>query len=175
MARTKQTTIVSTTAARASAAKLAGAKIPSAAAAASRASGAKKPVAAAAATKTPIVAAEGAIAKKKRRVRPGTKAEREIRRLQRGTELLIPKACIHRLIREIIEAHRDERHLNNDAPLKVQAKALEALQEATEDVVIRLLGQTRAAMHHAKRVTIMRRDIRFAAQNMGLTKRTVVQ
>lgn len=174
MARTKQTTIVSTTAARASAAKLAGAKIPSAAAA-SRASGAKKPVAAAAATKTPIVAAEGAIAKKKRRVRPGTKAEREIRRLQRGTEMLIPKACIHRLIREIIEAHRDERHLNNDAPLKVQAKALEALQEATEDVVIRLLGQTRAAMHHAKRVTIMRRDIRFAAQNMGLTKRSVVQ
>ena len=173
MARTKQTTIVSTTAARASAAKLAGAKIPSAAAA-SRAAGSKKP-AVAAATKTPIVAAEGAIAKKKRRVRPGTKAEREIRRLQRGTEMLIPKACIHRLIREIIEAHRDERNINNDAPLKVQAKALEALQEATEDVVIRLLGQTRAAMHHAKRVTIMRRDIRFAAQNMGLTKRSVVQ
>lgn len=166
MARTKQTTIATTTAvARATAAKMAGAKTP--------ASSVKKPAAikhVAAPT-----AAVPAIAKAKRRVRPGTKAEREIRRLQKGTETLIPKTRIRALIREVIEARRDKHRANgNDDPLKVQGAALDALQVAAEDVLIKLLAKTRTFMRHAKRVTIMRSDIKLAAKEMGLTQRTIV-
>ncbi len=39
--------------------------------------------------------------KKKRRARPGTKALREIRKYQKGTELLIKKAPFQRLVKEL--------------------------------------------------------------------------
>jgi len=57
-------------------------------------------------------------------------ALREIRRYQKSTELLIPKAPFWRLIREIALEVRDG--------MRFQASALEAIQEAAEATLVSL-------------------------------------
>ncbi len=42
------------------------------------------------------------------RYRPGTVALREIRRYQKSTELLIPKLCFQRLVREIAQEFKTD-------------------------------------------------------------------
>ena len=68
--------------------------------------------------------------KKSHRYRPGTVALREIRRYQKGTELLLRKLPFARLVREIAQDFKSD--------LRFQAKALEALQHATEDYAVGL-------------------------------------
>src|ERR1044071_3947470 len=55
------------------------------------------------------------------RWRPGTVALREVRRLQKSTELLVAKAPFSRLVREIAETHK--------AGLRFQSTAVAAIQE----------------------------------------------
>ena len=57
-------------------------------------------------------------------------ALREIRRYQKGTELLLRKLPFARLVREIAQDFKSD--------LRFQAKALEALQHATEDYAVGL-------------------------------------
>ena len=153
----------------------------------------KKPATAVAAIKkpkaiktTPVAAADPTTVlalKKKRHVRPGTKAEREIRRYQKTTETLVPKAPLYGVIREIIEEarnnineeYRKKRTDNDDHALKIQKSAMEALHTAAEDVMVKLLAKTRVFARHAGRVMIMKPDIRLAAHEMHLTKRTMIE
>ena len=58
--------------------------------------------------------------RKKRRLRPGTKALREIRRYQKSHELLLRKLPFQRVVREIAQ----DFHLN----LKFTAAAIECIQ-----------------------------------------------
>eukprot|EP00055_Hartaetosiga_balthica_P005025 m.14081 g.14081 ORF g.14081 m.14081 type:complete len:150 (-) comp4249_c3_seq1:21-470(-) len=97
--------------------------------------------------------------KKKRRFRPGTIALKQIRQYQKTTELLIRKLPFQRLVREI--AHDFKREL------RFRAGALEALQEASEAYIIGLFEDTQLAAIHAKRVTIMPKDIRLALRLRG--------
>lgn len=48
----------------------------------------------------------GVIVAKKYRARPGTLALREIRRLQKTTELQIPRIAFQRLVREVAQDHK---------------------------------------------------------------------
>ena len=89
--------------------------------------------------------------KKAHRFRPGTVALREIRRFQKSTELLIRKLPFQRLVREIAA------ELKND--LRFQSSAVLALQEATEAYLVGLFEDTNLCAIHAKRVTIMPKDI----------------
>ena len=102
----------------------------------------------------------GSIKKKKpHRYRPGTVALREIRRYQRGTELLIRKLPFQRLVREIAKDHWNE--------LRFQASALGALQEACEAYLVGLFEDTNLVAIHGRRVTIMVKDMRLARRIRG--------
>ena len=70
---------------------------------------------------------------KKPRYRPGTKALKEIRMLQKNTSLLIPKASFCRMVKDIIQS----RVISKD--FRIQPMALMALQEAAEAYIVGLL------------------------------------
>lgn len=98
-------------------------------------------------------------ARRKIRYKPGQLALADIRRLQNSTDLLIPKTRFHRLVREITQ-HVTENKL--DEPIKYQIGALIALQEAAEAYLVYLFEDTNLCCIHARRVTIMPRDIQLA-------------
>jgi len=95
----------------------------------------------------------------KRRYRPGTVALREIRKFQKTTELLIPKLAFLRLVREVAQDY-------TNAP-RFQASAVDALQEAAEVYLVELFQNTLLCAVHAKRVTIMPKDIQLARRIRG--------
>ena len=97
--------------------------------------------------------------KKHHRYRPGTVALREIRRFQRSTELLIRKAPFLRLIRETIQ--------DLDKQFRVQDAAALALQEAVEAHLVSLFQDANMCAIHAKRITLMPRDIQLARRIRG--------
>jgi len=121
----------------------------------------KKAVAPKSAKKAKKAAATGTAAgiKKSHRFRPGTVALREIRRFQRGTELLLRKAPFQRLVREVATSHKEG--------LRFQASAVAAIQEATESYVVSLLSDTNLCALHTRRVTIMPRDVQLARRLRG--------
>jgi histone H3/H4 len=88
------------------------------------------------------------------RCRPGEVSLREIRRYQKSTELLIRRLPFQRLVRDIAQ--------NYMADLWFASAALGALQEACEAYLIGLFEDTNLCAIHAKRVTIMPRDIQLA-------------
>jgi histone H3 len=97
--------------------------------------------------------------KKAHRYRPGTVALREIRRYQKSTALLIRKLPFQRLVREIAQ------DFVND--IRFQGTAIMALQEASEAYLVSLFEDTNLCAIHAKRVTIMPRDIQLARRIRG--------
>ena len=118
--------------------------------------------------------AKGGI-KKPHRYRPGTVALREIRRYQKGTELLIRKAPFQRLVREIMEdlPRRYSRlpnygQVQSDPPDRWQSTALLALQEAAEAFLIGFFEDTNECAIHAKRVTIMPKDMHLVKRIRNL-------
>ena len=96
--------------------------------------------------------------KKPHRYRPGTVALREIRKYQKSTDLLIRKAPFQRLVREILQDYGD---------LRAQSTAILALQEASEAYLVGLFEDTNLCAIHAKRVTIMPKDIKLARRIRG--------
>lgn len=88
-----------------------------------------------------------------KRYRPGTVALKEIRKFQKTTELLIRTAPFQRLVKEISQKFKQD--------FRYQVNALQALQEATEAYIIGLFEDTNLCAIHAKRVTIMPRDIQL--------------
>ena len=97
--------------------------------------------------------------KKPMRYRPGTVALREIRRYQKSTELLIRKLPFQRLVREIAQ--------NFKTGLRFQTNAILALQEAGEGYLVGLFEDTNLCAIHAKRCTIMPKDIQLARRIRG--------
>jgi histone H3 len=94
-----------------------------------------------------------------RHYRPGTVALREIRRYQKSTELLIRKLPFQRLVREIAHDFQSD--------LRFQSTAVLALQEASEAYLVSLFQDTNLCAIHAKRVTIMPKDIQLARRIRG--------
>ncbi|XP_063281643.1 histone H3-like [Pelobates fuscus] len=105
--------------------------------------------------------------KKPHSYRPGTVALREIRRYQKSTELLIRKLPFQRLVREIAQDFKPD--------LRFQSSAVMALQEASEAgpllgflaYLVGLFEDTNLCAIHAKRVTIMPKDIQLARRIRG--------
>ena len=97
--------------------------------------------------------------KKPHRFRPGTVALREIRRYQKSTDLLLRKAPFQRLVREIANDVKTD--------LRFQSTAILALQEATEAYMVSLFEDTNLCAIHAKRVTIMPKDVQLARRLRG--------
>jgi histone H3 len=93
------------------------------------------------------------------RFRPGTVALREIRKYQKSTELLIRKLPFQRLLREVAQDFKTD--------LRFQSHAVLALQEASEAYLVGLFEDTNLCAIHAKRVTIMPKDIQLARRIRG--------
>ena len=104
--------------------------------------------------------------RKPHRFRPGTVALKEIRRYQKTTELLIRKLPFQRLVREIAnDPEVCPGHLVGK--LQFQSAAVMALQEASEAYLVGLFEDTNICAIHAKRVTIMPKDIQLARKIRG--------
>ena len=97
--------------------------------------------------------------KQVRRHRPGARALQEIRRYQANSNLLIRRLPFQRLVREIVQ--------DINPKIRLQSHALAAIQEASEAYLVGLFEDTNLCAIHAKRVTIMPKDIQLARRIRG--------
>ena len=97
--------------------------------------------------------------KKPMRYKPGTVALREIRWYQKSTELLIRKLAMARIIQEVAQDFKKD--------LRFQKDAIAAVHEATESYAVGLMEDTNLCAIHAKRVTIMPKDMQLARRIRG--------
>lgn len=103
----------------------------------------------------------GGTAARRRRTRPGTKALREIRKLQQSTDLLIPRLPFARLIKEITL------DLAPQTDLRYTAESLLTLQTAAEYYLTALFEDSQLCALHARRVTLMVKDLQLARRIRG--------
>lgn len=110
------------------------------------------------------------VTKKVHRYKAGTVALREIRRYQKSTDLLMSKLPFGRVVREIAsEFVTGYYSADQDAAgLRWQSHALLCLQEAAESYLVHLFEDVNLCAIHAKRVTIMQRDMQLARRIRGL-------
>ena len=106
----------------------------------------------------PSAPATGGV-KKPHRYRPGTVALREIRKYQKSTDLLIRKLPFQRLVKEISQQFATE--------IRFTSLSICALQEAAEAYLVGLFEDTNMCAIHAKRITIMPKDIQLARRIRG--------
>lgn len=120
-----------------------------------------KPPRASLAKKSGVISEGGKVGAqgKKHRFRPGTVALREIRKYQKSTDLLIKKAPFQRLVREVAQEYKQD--------LRFQSQAVLALQEAAEAYLVGLYEDSNCCAIHAKRVTIMPKDMQLAKRIRG--------
>ena len=100
---------------------------------------------------------------KKRKFRPGTKALKEIRKYQMSTDLVIPKAPLYRCIKEVTEG------LFPLHGIRYTGSACVVLQEALEAYLVRFIEDAHLCALHAKRVTLMVRDMLLVKRLRGET------
>lgn len=86
-------------------------------------------------------------------------ALREIRRYQKSTDLLIRKLPFARLVREIAAEFKDN--------MRFQSTAILALQEASEAYLVSIFEDANCCAIHARRVTIMPKDIWLSRRIRG--------
>ena len=96
---------------------------------------------------------------KPHRYRAGTMALKDIRHFQGSTALLIRKLPFQRVVREIAEDYKTD--------LRFQSAVILCLQEATEAYIVRLFDDANLCAIHARRVTIMPKDILLARRIRG--------
>jgi len=97
--------------------------------------------------------------KKPKKFKPGTKTLKEIKKYQNSTELLMQKQPFKNLVKEILE--------NYSEGLRVQRTALLALQEAAEAYLVGVFEDSNCCALHAKRVTLMVKDMALAKRIRG--------
>ena len=91
---------------------------------------------------------------KPHRYRAGTAALKDIHHFQKTTVLLIRRLPFQRLVREIAQDYKTD--------LWFQSAAILCLQEAAEAYLVRLFDDANLCAIHARRVTIMPKDIQLA-------------
>ena len=97
--------------------------------------------------------------RKPRKWKWGTRALREIRRYQKGYELLIRKVPFQRLVREVAQ--------NIKSDLRFQSTALLSLQETSETFLVNMFQQVNLAAIHGGRVTIQPKDMKLWSRLKG--------
>ena len=106
---------------------------------------------------------------------------REIRHLQKTVHPVIPRQSFQRLVKEISQDYKLERESSTtyfrlDYFLclldRWQSRAIEALLCASEQYMVSLFEDSNLCAIHAKRVTLMPRDIQLARRLRGETAQT---
>ena len=100
--------------------------------------------------------------KRPRKTRPGVAALREIRKMQKSTNLLLRKMPFQRLVRELMADHESD--------MRFQATAVLAMQEAVEVYLVNLFTDANLCAIHSKRVTVMPKDMTLALRIRGNAK-----
>eukprot|EP01125_Pyxidicula_operculata_P002877 TRINITY_DN1275_c0_g1_i1.p1 TRINITY_DN1275_c0_g1~~TRINITY_DN1275_c0_g1_i1.p1 ORF type:complete len:134 (-),score=18.25 TRINITY_DN1275_c0_g1_i1:122-523(-) len=103
----------------------------------------------------------------KRKIKPGTRALKEIKKYQKSTDTLIPKLPFSRVVREI---GRDKVRFSDVEEYRWTTQALEAIQVAAEAYLVGLFEDAQLCAIHGKRVTIMPKDIHLARRIRGITR-----
>ncbi|KAL5077279.1 hypothetical protein RYX36_016263 [Vicia faba] len=94
--------------------------------------------------------------KKPHRFHPRTVALIEMRKYQKSIKLLIRKLPFQRIVREIAQDFKTD--------LRFQSSVVFALQEDAEAYLVGLFEDTNLCTIHAKRVTIMPKDIQLVRE-----------
>ena len=97
--------------------------------------------------------------KVKRRTRPGKKALREIKAYQRSVDTLLPRAALQRVVKEITGKYYPD--------ARYSYGAIDAIQQCVESYMIGLFEDTTLCAVHAKRMTVMTKDMRLARRIRG--------
>ena len=92
---------------------------------------------------------------------PTSRIANDIRRLQQATEMIIPRAPFNRLVREVCETQSYD-------PLRWTPTAMDTLQTASEDYLVGLFENAFMCTLHAKRVTLLAKDLELARRIRGL-------
>ena len=95
------------------------------------------------------------------RHKAGSIAKRDIKRYQKSTKLLIPKASFERMVREVSETLKKG--------MRFTKSAIEAVQTSAEDYLVKLFEDASLCASHAKRVTVQDKDIYLARRIRGET------
>ena len=94
--------------------------------------------------------------KKKKRAKPGKRAEREVKQYQNSVELELRKLPFQRCVREVVA------ELNtNDYDLRMQGEGIYYLQECTEMYLCGLFDDGWRASKHRERKTLFPKDLQF--------------
>ena len=104
---------------------------------------------------------------KQRKTQRGIQALKEIQKYQKGSNLLIQRVSFQRLVKEIVQKQWGD--------LKLQNSVVLALQEAGEAFLVGFMEQANLCAIHAKRVTIMPRDIQLAHRIWGDFKKKKIK
>ena len=97
--------------------------------------------------------------RRRRRLRPGEGALKEIRKMQNSSDLLISKSRMAKVIREITRSVTPA-HCTD---FRFTSAAIAALHVAAEDYAVRTFERSNLAAIHAKRVTIQPKDMQFVS------------
>ena len=105
--------------------------------------------------------------KKPHRYRPGTVALREIRRYQKGTDLLIRTLPFQHLAREVLQDLNKPGSYPRFSAERFQATSLLAIQESVEAFSVGMFEDINLCAIHARRVTNMPKDMKLALRIRG--------
>jgi histone H3/H4 len=94
--------------------------------------------------------------RRRRKMRPGEGALKEIRKMQESTDLLISKSRMAKVIREVTQSVTPP-----ETDFRFTSTAIAALHVAAEAHAVRTFEFSNLAAIHAKRVTIMPKDMQF--------------
>jgi histone H3/H4 len=97
--------------------------------------------------------------RKKRRFRPGTKARREIKKMQQTYTLLSAKARIRRIARAEIERVMTSFGLSS---VSIEPRVLDVLCEQVEPEMVKLLTKAGVIAHSTKKKMLFAKHIRLA-------------
>ena len=86
----------------------------------------------------------------------------EIRKYQKSTELLIRQLSFKQLVREILQDFK-----SSEKAFKLTPVTIMALKEATEAYLIQLLEDSNLCTIHAKRFTILPKDMQLVRRIQG--------
>jgi len=98
--------------------------------------------------------ANGNLIRKPYKYKPGTVALREIRKQQKRTDTVLPKASFQRLVREL--------SINFKSDLRFEREALLALQEAAESHLVNVFQHSHNLAIYTGRKTLRKTDVEMS-------------
>lgn len=97
----------------------------------------------------------------RRKWKSGTVAKRQIKKLTRSTNTLLPRAAFHRLVRELTQDC-------TSVDMRWSVKAMQAIQDATECYITESLQRANTARGFAGHKTLSLKDLQYSHSVAGL-------